>query len=66
MTGRMYANVIWPDGQSSLGFGGGPGPPASGASSFILIARPALDPSTLSPDGAELSAYIAQGESRRR
>jgi hypothetical protein len=67
MEGRMDLTISWPDQPSAFGAGGGPGPPGSGASAYMLIANPSHEQagSALSPDGPALAAYIAEREGRR-
>jgi hypothetical protein len=64
MAGHADLGIVWPDGTQGFGAGGGPGPPGTGARSYMIIARPGAPPS----DGLEfvepaaLTAYIAQRE----
>jgi hypothetical protein len=66
IAGRADADVVWPDGIRT-GPGGGPGPPGTGANSFIMIRRPdaPVDHGLDFEEGPALAAYVAQREQRR-
>lgn len=65
--GRGDLEVVWADGRPSPGAGGGPGPPGTGATSYIIIERPdAQAPSELlTADPAAIGAYVWRREQGR-
>jgi hypothetical protein len=69
MNGRMDVGISWSRGPAAMGAGGGPGPPGSGASAYMILPHPDHMNSTADyppPSEAALAAYIAEREARRR
>lgn len=64
--GRADLEVIWSDGGLRYGAGGGPGPPGTGARSYLIIERPGAPhlESLASADPAAMAAYVAERERR--
>lgn len=67
MAGRMYLEVIWPDGRRSPGAGGGPGPPGMGVNAYLVVEHPDAPPPgvLLFADPPTVALYVAQRERRR-
>lgn len=67
MAGRMDLEVSWSNGPSGLGAAGGPAPPGSGATAYMIVRHPSRAASTEDPpyDEAWLPAYINAREGRR-
>jgi len=68
MGGRADLSVVWPDGVESFGAGGGPAPPGTGATTYLIIERPGApsgEAMQLQTANSALAAYIAQRERGR-
>jgi hypothetical protein len=67
MKGRADLDTVWSSGTQGFGAGGGPGPPGSGATSYLIIERPDVSAANAVQfyDTAALAAYVEQAERRR-
>ena len=68
MEGRADLDVIWSDRLQGFGAGGGPGPPGTGASAYMIFERPDLpwDGASQFSDPAAIAAYVRERERPRR
>lgn len=62
--GNAMLAVTWPDGRASPGAGGGPGPPGTGAISYLVVERPDVPyPGVLlAAEPPAVAAYVAKHE----
>jgi hypothetical protein len=67
MKGRADLGTVWSSGTQGFGAGGGPGPPGSGATSYLIIERPDVSAANAVQlnDTAAVAAYVEQAERRR-